>query len=527
MGTFDIRIDNHMITTSENTTSSDGQHEEISSLRDHFKDKIRILSSIGQFSYILKIRPDQYDVSLTLQLDQFYPSKAPEIIITAPRLTPDQIILIQQLLQSYCETLLNKPMVLSIYSRLLQWFTENNIQTLTVNSTTTTTTNNNNNHTNSFAPSTQRSHKNSKANVPLVPVNNNKTNHIDEHDSEYVKRSSMKTAEDVISRIEWDDRLDKRFFRVGYIDRFLGLQEKSFNDFDFQVDLSTVSDRHSNILAIPKHRIQYFKYNSEIVWDKETRTDLMFGSTGNQQTIYDVIERHEKLIENNSSSPISDNDIVEDVHVNIPPPRYLTLTDGAYKPNYFLSIPIIDQTFITNYSAYQEQLLSSYPSLFSAHTTSSNLHLTLLTVRIETPSQIEQCITLLKYLQDEIRHHCSYPEHICLEFNDIDTFQDKILYIKCKKNQRLENLRSLIVQRFTEEQQKQDIHDIFFAGNYYEFIPHVTLLKCKRKFSSVCPNETKELYFGKQTLHSLQLSSIGKSEHDEQKNNCVFQLDMS
>ena len=44
----------------------------VPTLRNHFKDNIRILSSIGQFSYILKIRADQYDVSLTLQLDSKY-----------------------------------------------------------------------------------------------------------------------------------------------------------------------------------------------------------------------------------------------------------------------------------------------------------------------------------------------------------------------------------------------------------------------------------------------------------------------
>ena len=49
--------------------SQDDQQVEISSLRDYFKDNIRILSSIGQFSYILKIQAHQYDVSLTLQLD--------------------------------------------------------------------------------------------------------------------------------------------------------------------------------------------------------------------------------------------------------------------------------------------------------------------------------------------------------------------------------------------------------------------------------------------------------------------------
>jgi uncharacterized protein (UPF0248 family) len=218
---------------------------------------------------------------LFLLLLESYPSKPPEIIITAPRLTPEQISLVQKLLQSYSETLLNQPMVLLIYSRLLQWFPENNIQSLNVNS-------------NASNPTTPRS----PINVPSVSPN--KTPSADEYDNDNTKKTSMKTADDVISRIEWDDRLDKRYFRVGYIDRFLGLQEKSFTDFDFKV--STVSDRHSTILAIPKHRIQYFKYANEIIWDKDTRTDLMFGSTGNQQTIYDVIKRHENLLENNHLS---------------------------------------------------------------------------------------------------------------------------------------------------------------------------------------------------------------------------------
>jgi hypothetical protein len=58
-----------MATSNEKTTVGHDQQEEINLLREHFKDNIRILSSIGQFSYILKIRADLYDVSLTLQLD--------------------------------------------------------------------------------------------------------------------------------------------------------------------------------------------------------------------------------------------------------------------------------------------------------------------------------------------------------------------------------------------------------------------------------------------------------------------------
>ena len=65
----DYRSTSLMATTNENRSTRDLQNDEISDLRKHFNDSIRILSSIGQFSYILKIRTDQYDVSLTLQLD--------------------------------------------------------------------------------------------------------------------------------------------------------------------------------------------------------------------------------------------------------------------------------------------------------------------------------------------------------------------------------------------------------------------------------------------------------------------------
>lgn len=211
----------------------------------------------------------------------------------------------------------------------------------------------------------------------------------------------------------------------------------------------------------------------------------------------------------------------------IPTPRYLTNTDGAYKPNYYLSVPITDQSILTNYTKYQENLLSSYPSIFSSHTNASNLHVTLLTFYLETSSQVEQCKTLLNSLQNEISRHCSDPEDLYLEFNDINVFHDKVLYIQCKQNQRLEDLRTLVVQRLNAEQQKQNIRDIIFAGNYFEFIPHITLLKCKRKCSSVCPNEVKEFYFGKQKLHTLQLLPIGRNENDEQKSNCVYQLNLN
>jgi 2'-5' RNA ligase len=229
-------------------------------------------------------------------------------------------------------------------------------------------------------------------------------------------------------------------------------------------------------------------------------------------------------IRTSQDEKITDNSYV------LPPKRYLTATDGLYKPNYFLSIPITDPSLITNYITYREHLLASQPSLFSlssSHTRSfdpHHLHLTLLTLRLDSLLQIEQCIIALKRIQEEIHYHCSYPERICLEFNGIDTFYGKTLFMKCQQNIRLENLRTLIISRLCEQQQKQKMNEIFFAGNYQEFIPHITLFKNKRKFSLIYQNETS---FGKQTIDALQLSSIGTNENEQQNTHCVFKLDLS
>ena len=226
-----------------------------------------------------------------------------------------------------------------------------------------------------------------------------------------------------------------------------------------------------------------------------------------------------------------ENDPIDENNIDIPlaaPSRYLTSTDESYKPNYYLSIPITDQRLIENYIHYRDDLLSAHPTVFASRTNAPHLHVTLLTLHMETSTQVEQCQIALKRFQEEIRYHCSYPEPIFLEFQGIGLFHEKVLYIKCRSNPRLENLRTLIIERFREQQQKQNLNEIFFAGNYSDYLPHITLLKCKRKCSALERYDNQEVDFGKQTIDSLELRPIGSNPNDEQKNdNGVFKLDLS
>ncbi|XP_060111639.1 leukocyte receptor cluster member 9 [Heteronotia binoei] len=100
------------------------------------------------------------------------------------------------------------------------------------------------------------------------------------------KKPAMKTAEDVISRLLWDPQVPAECFSIGYLDRFLGTLEEPFTAFSWE-DLACAGP---GVLAIPKHRIQYFKYGERVVWDKARRTDDVFGSTGSGRTILQVIK---------------------------------------------------------------------------------------------------------------------------------------------------------------------------------------------------------------------------------------------
>jgi hypothetical protein len=60
----------------------------------------------------------------------------------------------------------------------------------------------------------------------------------------------------------------------------VGIVEKAFGEFDFTVDIASVDLR--DVFTIPEHRIQYFKFNDAVIWDKRDgqRVDLVFGSFG-------------------------------------------------------------------------------------------------------------------------------------------------------------------------------------------------------------------------------------------------------
>lgn len=105
-----------------------------------------------------------------------------------------------------------------------------------------------------------------------------------------IKKPPLRTAAAVIQRIRWDPRLDPADFAVGYADRFLGVVEEPFGAFCWDEPLAALGP---GSLAVPQHRIRYFRFRGRIVWDRDSRTDHVFGSgsaEGRGPTILDTLD---------------------------------------------------------------------------------------------------------------------------------------------------------------------------------------------------------------------------------------------
>ncbi|KAL6709443.1 hypothetical protein ACN47E_001378 [Coniothyrium glycines] len=87
--------------------------------------------------------------------------------------------------------------------------------------------------------------------------------------------SKLRPASDVLNRLRWDPTLDPGEYIIGYEDRFLGAKE---------ISLERWKTEQTDEEFIPQHRILYFKKRGgqegkgEVVWERTTRIDQIFGS---------------------------------------------------------------------------------------------------------------------------------------------------------------------------------------------------------------------------------------------------------
>lgn len=387
-----------------------------------------------------------------------------------------------------------------------------------------------------------------------------------EDEKEEEKKKSMKTADDVIKRILWDEGLDRDEFLVGYIDRFRGLLEKYFSAFSWE-DIATVD---YDVLAVPHHRIQYFKYKSVKVWDKPHRIDNVFGSAKGTKTIDIVIKELEELegknLNNGETSSLQDSagrdeetlsstedscedsDDEDDIVVTIGASANIGFSNtnkydatekpkkeekaesddevigedldsynpywrDKLRPNYFICFRVTDPTILDAVDEVQDHIMDIEPILGECCIPLGSLHVTLCTVGLDTPDQLVNCMTVLEKLKSDLQ--LVLPKY-ALKFHGVSNFYNRVVYAKIQYEDDFIDFCNEL--KFGLLESGIEIRD------GYEFVPHMTLMKTTRPVSRIrkSKNIRQNLYekfveksFGEQKLESINLCSMSSERRED------------
>ena len=452
-----------------------------------------------------------------------YPATKPNIIIRSGAMDSNQLAELESELDETASDLKGSPMIQSLIEKANRWIAEKNI-----------------NLDKSVKPKTSAKDKDMNRRSLHHQKRKERMAKMEQEETEEEKKPSMKTAGDVVKRILWDANLPTDEFLVGYIDRFLGIQEKYFTAFSWE-DIATVG---YDVLAVPKHRIQYFKYRDIKIWDKNTRFDNVFGSTGSKTTIYDVIakykdENQDEDVKNNTGNDV-ENDY--DDYSDDSSDDGITVTTGnegnatsindmddenggindlddddenfdkywrdKTRPNHFLALRITNDDIRKVVEGIQDVILEHEPSYEQCCIPLNALHITLCTVGLDTPEQVAHACDVLKNIKSELS--AMIPKDKSIVFKGMENFFNRVLYAKCicpdEFLSMVDHLKLCLKQEGIEI---RDNHD---------FVPHMTLMKITRPVARatgkkyIAPwlySRSQDIEFGTQNMDNIHLCSMG------------------
>ncbi|XP_014672297.1 PREDICTED: leukocyte receptor cluster member 9-like [Priapulus caudatus] len=299
----------------------------------------------------------------------------------------------------------------------------------------------------------------------------------EETSAEGEKKPRMKTAADCVSRVRWDARLAEACFVVGYVDRFVGVVERPFSHFCWGEDLASVDDVEE--LAVPQHRIQYFKYRGLKVWDKSERLDLMFGSTGDTRDLHDAIAAYDALHpddeEGATDSDDSDDEDFGDGGGNAKFTLSQATADVRYdlsdRPNYFVAVHVTNPEVIAKVTAIQADVRAYDPRLAEGFLHTGALHVTLAMLRLDGPDDVRACQVALRAAPRRLRRFLAAGP-LALEFPALATFNQRVLYAATRRDERF--------LAFVQELQDHLLNNGVRVHHSLDYVPHLTVMKMSR-----------------------------------------------
>ncbi|XP_022111506.1 uncharacterized protein LOC110990718 [Acanthaster planci] len=484
--------------------------------------KVEELPRDGDYCCVVQVQPEGLAVGLQFSLPETYPETGPkiEIVPNDKGVLNDGPLLTEllQLLYQSAQEFAGEPVMYTLVDAAKEWLEGRSIRREEEDEGS---------HSDGEQEESvdgelvTRSHKNKKKSKKLdfdeeedrkVKGKQKKKKQPVEDDLGPGKKSRMKTASEVISRIQWDKQVRQEDFIIGYLDRFKGVIEKPFTAFSW-VDIATVDDYVT--LTIPRHRIQYFKYKDQVVWDKNERLDDIFGSTGSNKTILDTVEMFEKENQNTEEKEACDaveNEERMEITEESQQEHATLQTERRQRPsrsaNYFFAIRITDPVIRRCVQRIQNAVCDDEPRLENWRTDTARLHLTLCTMRLDGQEDMSKAMQVLKVLQGDISSLLS-PVTM-LRFQGLDQFHGRILYSAPEESPALAKLSQMLQVGLAEA-------GINLAGNRPEFSPHMTLLKVDRRATDAFDNtpirldhyqQFSQAFIGVQPIDTIHLCSM-------------------
>ncbi|XP_071953283.1 uncharacterized protein [Antedon mediterranea] len=524
--------------TARSTSQMEYQENEIEALQSIFADEIHVISNRGrEYCKEISIKPNNLGVTFSFSITEAYPDVPPliDIIPATFSLTENQTGILLQNMYTAAKDMKGTAMMLALiesakdtldemdinYHRVLEqksddvkdcqivcpFFQQGKCRFGT--------------KCKNLHPGQKKMNKDKES-----ELNGEEKKKVEGQKEEQVggKKPPMKTACDVISRIQWDPELKSSHFIVGYLDRFLGVLEQPFDDFSW-VDIATVD---LNTLAIPRHRIQYFKYHDEIVWDKRVRLDNVFGSTGSQLTIADVAKKFQKesLAEDEKEA---DKDIKADkVEQNSKTEPQIKIVKKINKnePNYFVAIRIDDEDILKNVKMVQDSVTENTKGLEAACATLDSLHITLCTMRLDSHDEKMAALKVLKEIRQEAAR--LLPPSLLLSFQGLGNFYERVLFSPPNKEPALYTFINRLQDKFREA-------GINLAGTRKQTNLHMTLVKLRRSdMDALCMEYLDDsyyskffhTYFGVQSVSTIHLCSMDNAKRYDGFYDCLASVNL-
>ncbi|XP_036451736.1 leukocyte receptor cluster member 9 [Colossoma macropomum] len=382
------------------------------------------------------------------------------------------------------------------------------------------------------------------------------------------KKPRMRTADDVISRILWDSSVDPADFVVGHLDRFLGVLERPFSDFSW--DTQVCDCDYSEELTIPRHRIQYFSYKGQRVWDRDSRTDRVFGSTGQtvlppfdqedqgqeggaQDTTQDVDESQTKKKE--QISDLSDPEDAADCGANGPKdedfgdarlardaealsvsPRVEQIAPveewkdweeeeeeeketqpvpqepqpgrPSRKPTHFVCFRVDSPAALMAFQRVQRKILTHLPQSEEFWVNPATLHVTLSLLVLPGPAEVQAAAELLRSIVKDF-----YKPPISVFFPlKLKHFNGKVLFLPPRPVQDVQSINTPLQEAFRE---KGWLHRHSKCPNYHLTLAKVEGEETDRMFEDVGAIKlAKDINFGKLEVDKLYLCVNGAPKTD-------------